>query len=327
VRLPQRHPQRRDERATPAAITVPLNILVVDDSPADMALTDAHLRASDLIEATITGAPTFAEAVRLAQTAIFDVVVFDLNLPDVQGEERTERQMRSTVLPRHRADRHEVPGKSTTTTNVLVISHQLLLGQSLATVLRKGDAFSVVGIVADYETAERLAVRSHAHVIVLDLTAPQAWDLVRAVNRPAWMSSCRVVGLVAAIDDELHDAAISSGLVGLVALSEPLEGFLDALVCIARGGVLFSADDLYRAARKRLAKKPLPLLSERELDVLRLLVEGRSTATIADTLFVSVNAVRSHVSHILTKLGAHTKLEAVAVAIRTGLVEPMSAAA
>jgi DNA-binding NarL/FixJ family response regulator len=61
-------------------------------------------------------------------------------------------------------------------------------------------------------------------------------------------------------------------------------------------------------------------LTRRELDVLHLLVDGRSTARVAQTLFISASTARNHIQSVIGKLGAHSKLEAVSIALREGLV-------
>ena len=65
---------------------------------------------------------------------------------------------------------------------------------------------------------------------------------------------------------------------------------------------------------------PTVELTPRELDVLELLAEGKSNAAIAQSLFVSVHTVRNHVANLSAKLGAHSKLEALSIAVRRGLL-------
>ena len=69
-----------------------------------------------------------------------------------------------------------------------------------------------------------------------------------------------------------------------------------------------------------LSSPPAPALTSREIQILRLLADGASTQDIADSLFISVTTTRNHVQHILQKLGVHSKLEAVSLALRTNLL-------
>jgi two-component system response regulator DevR len=71
---------------------------------------------------------------------------------------------------------------------------------------------------------------------------------------------------------------------------------------------------------RRLPQEEGPKLSERELEVLGLLAEGLSNAAISERLFLSTHTVRNHVHAILSKLGAHSKLEAVSLAVRRGVI-------
>jgi DNA-binding NarL/FixJ family response regulator len=75
-----------------------------------------------------------------------------------------------------------------------------------------------------------------------------------------------------------------------------------------------------RESHERAAAQRPSILTDRELEVLRLMAEGRPTRAIADELILSVNTVRSHAQNTLTKLGAHSRLEAVALARAAGLI-------
>lgn len=74
--------------------------------------------------------------------------------------------------------------------------------------------------------------------------------------------------------------------------------------------------------RPRVSATRAPIITHRELEVLRLVAEGLSNQAIAERLTLSVNTVRTHVQNVLDKLGAHSKLEAVVLGTRLGLVSP-----
>jgi DNA-binding NarL/FixJ family response regulator len=85
--------------------------------------------------------------------------------------------------------------------------------------------------------------------------------------------------------------------------------------------VLFSASELRRAIRED-SPEERPILSARELEVLGLIATGRDVDDIADELCISPLTLRTHVQRILHKLGVHSRLEAVALALREGMIEP-----
>jgi DNA-binding NarL/FixJ family response regulator len=97
-----------------------------------------------------------------------------------------------------------------------------------------------------------------------------------------------------------------------------------AVRAAAAGESVISPEMLARLLPRLRATEPQPhdSLTEREREVLTLLAEGLSNAAIADRLVVSVHTVRNHVANLSAKLGAHSKLEALAIAVREGLLPP-----
>ena len=114
--------------------------------------------------------------------------------------------------------------------------------------------------------------------------------------------------------------AITEGCDGFLSKSAGVEEMISAIRRAHAGEAVFTRNDLTRATRRMQSGGPPTVLSERELEVLRCMVDGASTASIAASLYISLHTVRSHVRHILEKLGAHSKLEAVSIALRDGIV-------
>ncbi|MHB1549551.1 MAG: helix-turn-helix domain-containing protein, partial [Acidimicrobiales bacterium] len=112
---------------------------------------------------------------------------------------------------------------------------------------------------------------------------------------------------------------------GFLTKNQRIEDVVDAIVLAARGETTIAAGDLARVL-SRMTRHPRPRvgvrprLSDREAEVLGLLAAGMSTEGMAERLSLSPHTVRNHVRNILTKLGAHSKLEALSVAVRSGLV-------
>jgi len=96
----------------------------------------------------------------------------------------------------------------------------------------------------------------------------------------------------------------------------------------AAAGEIMVSSDLLSLLLNRLHHqhdKPADELTSREHEILQLIAEGLTNAAIASRLFISVNTVRNHVQSILAKLGAHSKLEALSMAIRDGIIDPPGA--
>jgi DNA-binding NarL/FixJ family response regulator len=116
-------------------------------------------------------------------------------------------------------------------------------------------------------------------------------------------------------------AAIAAGAAGFVAKSEPVSFIVTAITAVGRGKSVIGRDIGGRGPRRGpSAKMSEQALTAREWEVLQLLAEGFNAAQIAEQLFISRNTARNYVQNVLGKLGAHSKLEAVAVARRSGLL-------
>src|SRR5262249_30105088 len=129
----------------------------------------------------------------------------------------------------------------------------------------------------------------------------------------------RIIILTGHRDDSLVVRAVELGLDGFLRKTSSIDDVIAAVRQAHAGEAVFSPRDLTLVMRQvRPGGKSPTDLTEREREVLQLMAAGASTDSMAATLFVSAHTIRSHVRHILEKLGAHSKLEAVAMAIREG---------
>jgi DNA-binding NarL/FixJ family response regulator len=132
---------------------------------------------------------------------------------------------------------------------------------------------------------------------------------------------CPVVALSASADPDAAEAARSSGAAGLVRKDQPLSAVFTALDRIAAGRVPVPAAGSPRRPEHTPAPSVVDDLTQREREVLRCLVRAEDTATIARTLGVAPSTARTHLQSLLTKLGVHSRLQAVALVAAEG-VEP-----
>jgi DNA-binding NarL/FixJ family response regulator len=127
--------------------------------------------------------------------------------------------------------------------------------------------------------------------------------------------------------DEYVYEALRSGASGFVLKDDPPEQLIDAIRTVARGDALLSPG-VTRRVIQRFSRLPRPApppevaeLTERELDVLRLLARGFSNAEIGGELYIGETTVKTHITHILQKLGLRDRVQAVVLAHETGLFE------
>ena len=210
---------------------------------------------------------------------------------------------------------------------LLVDDHQLLTG-SLAAVLAREPDMEVVGEAGTVADAKAMA-RERLDVVLMDYRLPDGTgaEATRAIK--ARWPACRVVMLTAVNDDETILESIQAGADGYLTKDRAVEEVVNAVRAANAGETLLPhsvimgiAARVVAARDKSVERRQIEPLTPRELEVLKALTEGLSTPEICERLFIAPNTLRTHVQNIMGKLRVHSKLEAVAFAIRNRLVEP-----
>ena len=219
------------------------------------------------------------------------------------------------------------PGDSKAIRVLLVDDHQLLT-DALSRMLAGEDGIRVVGVAGTVEEARQLA-RHRLDVVLMDYRLPDGTgaEATRAIK--ARWPSARVVMLTAVNDDETVLESIQAGADGYLTKDRAVDEVVDAVRAAHAGetllprSVIVGIAQRVAAARERSTERqPVDSLTPRELEVLRALTEGLSTREICERLYIAPNTLRTHVQNIMGKLRVHSKLEAVAFALRHRLVEP-----
>ena len=199
---------------------------------------------------------------------------------------------------------------------VLVVDDHPMFRAGVTGLLASVDDTEVVGSAGDGEGAVREATLTRPDVVLMDLDLPGITGL-EAIRRIAKVSPESVVLVLSMLDDdESVLAAMRAGARGYVLKGAGQEELLAAIRAVAVGGAVFGAAVAGRmlAALDRPpgpAAPEFPELTEREAEVLALMAEGRDNRSIAAELGVSAKTVANHVSHVLTKLQARDRVEAV----------------
>ena len=179
--------------------------------------------------------------------------------------------------------------------------------------------FEVLGGAADGAEAVRLARALQPDVILMDLRMPRM-DGVTAIAELARTGvSARVLVLTTYDTDSHVLPAIEAGATGYLLKDAPREELLRAVRAAARGEAVLSPTVATRLMGRMRAPEAEPL-SQRELDVLRLVAEGTTNRESAARLFISEATVKTHLAHIYAKLGVSDRAAAVAVAFGRGLL-------
>lgn len=211
---------------------------------------------------------------------------------------------------------------------VLLVDDHQLLSQSLARILGAESDIHVVGIAGTVAEAKS-AARERLDVVLMDYRLPDGTgaDATRAI-KGRWPSS-RIVMLTAVTDDETVLESIQAGADGYLTKDRAVDDVVAAVRAADAGetllprSVIVGIAQRVAAARDRASeRRQIEPLTPRELEVLRALTDGLSTPEICDRLFIAPNTLRTHVQNIMSKLRVHSKLEAVAFALRYHLVDP-----
>lgn len=191
-----------------------------------------------------------------------------------------------------------------------------------------GAGLAVVGAVADGETAVRIAPAVRPDVVLMDLQLPGMSGVEATSALVATDPSVRVLMLSASGEDGDVLAAAKAGARGYLVKSASSQELLDAVRRTADGEAVFSPGlaALVLGEYRRLAAAPrargdIPVLTERETEVLRLVAKGLTARQVADRLVVSHRTVQNHTQNVLQKLQLHNKVELTRWAIQQGLAE------
>ncbi|NEA46747.1 response regulator transcription factor [Streptomyces sp. SID10815] len=214
---------------------------------------------------------------------------------------------------------------------LLIADDDEVTRSGLRTLLATQPGITVAGEAADGVEAVEQARRLRPDVILMDVRMPRRNGI--DATRLLLAEECdppKVVVITTFENDDYVTAALSAGASGFVLKRLPVRQMAEAVRVVAQGeAILFPA-----ALRQMVTARPLDsaralpraALTGREEAVLRLMATGRSNPQIARTLTVSLETVKTHVGHVLTKLGAQNRTHAVVIAYEAGLVVPGPAA-
>jgi DNA-binding NarL/FixJ family response regulator len=205
---------------------------------------------------------------------------------------------------------------------VLIVDDHEMLATSLAHVLSLEPDMISVGIASTLARARTLIVTTTPDVVLLDHRLPDGDGVSAIAELRALRPSVQIVVVTASTADHVLVAAIEGGASGFVSKSRSLMEVTAAIRAAATGEAVISPEMLMRLLPRlgRTNGASRHQLTDRENEVLGYLAEGLSNAAMAERLTVSVHTVRNHVANLSAKLGAHSKLEALTIAVREGIM-------
>jgi DNA-binding NarL/FixJ family response regulator len=215
-----------------------------------------------------------------------------------------------------------MPNAGDRKTRVLVVDDHDLVAQTLQRALAVESDLNVVGCVGSVDAAVQAADELQPDVVLMDFRLPDGSGAdATALIKAAWPET-EVVMLTGHSSGAVLAQALEAGCSGFVSKEGRFDELIETIRAVVRGEVRVPralVEDLSMHLRPR-AHSLGNDLTVREREVLALLIAGRSTTQMVNDLVLSVHTVRNHVRNILTKLQSNSRLEAVAVATRLGII-------
>lgn len=212
-------------------------------------------------------------------------------------------------------------------TKLLVVDDVPLFRAGLTSALRDA-GYEVVGEADNAEGAVAEAESLQPDLVLLDVLMPGLSGLEVVEKISAVAPRTHVVLLTGSESEEDLLTALKVGVRGYVVKDTPFPKLVDSITAVAEGGAALSpvmAGKLFDVCRQLLRHQELlqarkPTLTGREIEVLQLVAQGKTSREIGDALYISENTVKNHIRNILDKLGLHSRNEAVLYAVRENLI-------
>ena len=213
---------------------------------------------------------------------------------------------------------------------VLVADDQSMVRAGFRMLLSREDDIEVVAEASNGLEAVEKAARFNPGVVLMDIRMPELDGLEATRRILAADDSARILILTTFDLDEYVYEALRAGASGFVLKDDPPEQLLAAIRIVAGGDALLSPTITKRVIKQfvripqQSPPKQLAELTERELEVFRLIARGLSNAEIAQELYITDTTVKTHITHVLQKLGLRDRVQAVVLAYETGLFETLA---
>ena len=205
------------------------------------------------------------------------------------------------------------------TTTVLLVDDHPVVRSGLRTVLDTGDEVHIVGEAATGEEAVTLAAHLRPDLVLCDLRLGKGIDGIETTARLRALDPAPAVLILTTFDRDAEIlGAIEAGAAGYLLKDVDPHVIIDGIQRAVAGDMVLSPELASRVLRGM--RTPLPKLTDREIEVLRLLAQGSTNKEIARALFVTEATVKSHLAHIFAKLDVDSRSRAIHVAKETGLI-------
>jgi len=206
---------------------------------------------------------------------------------------------------------------------LLVVDDQNIVRKGIRALLEQVDDIDVIGEASNGEEAVDQAKRLHPDVILMDLMMPKMDGITAIQEIQAGQSSARIIALTSFVTEDKVFPAIKAGAMGYLLKDSEPEDLITAIRKVNRGEpslhpivAKMVLEELGQPVKQPLTPEPL---TQREVDIIRLVAQGLSNRQIADQLVIGEATVRTHVGNVLNKLHLANRVQATLYALREGL--------
>jgi len=213
----------------------------------------------------------------------------------------------------------------------MLVDDQAMVRAGFRMIVESEPDITVVGEAADGRTAVEVALRCNPDVVLMDVRMPHMDGIEATGHITASADAPRVLMLTTFDLEDYVYSALRAGASGFMLKDAPAEQLIEAVRIVARGDALL-APSITRLLIEEVARRPasdpsatiagFDDLTEREIDVMRLVAKGLSNAEIAEELVISPATAKTHVSRVMMKLDARDRAQLVVTAYEAGLVAP-----
>jgi DNA-binding NarL/FixJ family response regulator len=216
--------------------------------------------------------------------------------------------------------------------SIAIVEDHLVLVEALELLLSSEGDISIAGSADNFSDGQEMLQRIKPDVLLLDVGLPDGngLDLIPIVQ--AKTPETKIIVLSCLTDENTLIRAIDGGVTGFISKGSSLSKLLSTIRKVAKGEIVLPSSLLFGLLKRYPRDKAVISVEEqlwerltpREQEVLAHLAHGKSGEDIASTLHIAPLTVRTHVRNLMSKLGAHSRLEAVAFGLKYGLIEAVN---